>query len=722
LTGKRVFIAGVGIISPLGSGLTATEQALWKNHSAVKPITLFSLRQNAPLPVGEVEAFMADDSLPRTHQLALQAAGQAMQNSDLPLDAVVLGTTTGGILSTEMFLAQGEQRPEFYRFHGLTSVCEEVAGKYGCAGPALTVSTACSSGAVAIKIALEMLRTGEADRVLVGGVDSLCRLTYFGFNSLQLVDAAGSRPLDKNRKGMTVAEGAAMLLLTVDETEQVIAEVRGAGLSCDAYHPAAPHPQGQGALKAMENAIQDAGLSKSDIGYISLHGTGTLDNDLAEARAVNTLFDNDPPPLSSIKGATGHSLAAAGAIEAVVSALVIARNLLPANTRLREVDPALFLEPLKTPRCENVSAVLSNSFGFGGNNASLVIAQANRYPVPPLPRAKRGKLTIVGSSCLTGAGNKHETMAALWLGQVVAGALSSAEISAHLPAREIRRLKRLPRIALSLAAAAYDDSGMVAKPEAVFMGTGWGALSETYDFLTRLNETDEQFPSPTDFVGSVHNGPASQVAIRYNCTGANITTSGGNYSFEQALMCAELLADSRDESIFVLGADEGHRQFSHLFDQSIQEDTPLVDGGGGFCLSKSAAGKGVHIRTSFYKNSKGAYVLEDLVEALGGAEQISAAYGVLMIGIPAAFRRQGDKQLSEFMKFSSFAGPVIDYRQLTGEFASASAVAAVMALEFLKKRAVPKALAGAHDATLNQKGVLLLGLGQFITAMELHAP
>nr|MBF0221414.1 hypothetical protein [Desulfobulbaceae bacterium] len=222
--------------------------------------------------------------------------------------------------------------------------------------------------------------------------------------------------------------------------------------------------------------------------------------------------------------------------------------------------------------------------------------------------------------------------------------------------------------------------------------------------------------------GSVHNGPASQVAIQHNCTGANITTSGADYSFEQALMSAELLADSRDESIFVIGADEGHPQFSHLFDQSINANTPLVDGGAGFCLTRNASGNGVTICTSFYKNSKSTAVFEALLEALGGANQLAADYGVLMVGIPAAFRKEGDRQLAQFMELSGFTGPVIDYRQLTGEFASASAVAAVMALEFLEKGALPKELAGGSQRSFEQKGVLVLGFGQFITAMELHAP
>ncbi len=720
----------MGIISPLGSGLSATEQAIWKNQSKIAPLELFPLMQHAPLPVGEVRTDLEQgDSLPRTHQLAIHAADQAMADCDLPPDAVILGTTTGGILSTETLLATGEKRPEYYQYHGLTSVCEKIARRYDCTGPALTVSTACSSSAAAIKIALQMLRRGEAVRILLGGVDSLCRLTYFGFNSLQLVDPDGSRPLDKNRQGMSVAEGAAMLLLTVDKTDKVIAEVLGAGLSCDAYHPAAPHPQGEGAYRAMAAALDNAGISPTDIGYISLHGTGTPDNDLAEARAVNKLFDFTPPHLASIKGAMGHSLGAAGAMAAVIAALMVSRNILPANTSCKEPDPALCLTPLTKPLSQPVAAVLSNSFGFGGNNASIVITAPDKFTCPAGPAALRA-WTIIGSSCLTGAGDKDKTMAALWLDQPIAGALSLTEISTNLPARAVRRLKRLPRIALALAAAAQDDSAGAAKPDAVFMGTGWGALSETYDFLNRLRETEEQFPSPTDFVGSVHNGPASQIAIMYNASGANITSSGGDYSFEQALLTADLSADDSDQPIFVIGADEGHPELSILFDQSIicnqnytnSKDTPLADGGGGFCLTKNSRARGITISPAFYQSSVSTNVIEALIKSLGGTETLLTDYGLLLAGIPAAFRRQGEEQLARFIELTGFNAPTIDYRRLTGEFATASAVAAVMAVDFLKRGAIPPSLAGSGQTSLKKKGALLLGLGRFITAVEIKAP
>ena len=710
----------MGIVSPLGSGLTATEQALRNDISAIRPLELFTVNQDAAPPVGEVRENLPAADLPRTHRLALSAAAQAMEKCDKPLDAVILGTTTGGILTTETLLRNNENNPDCYRYHGLSSVAEEIARQQGCNGPVITVSTACSSGAAAIKIALEMLRKGEARRILAGGVDSLSRLTCFGFHSLQLVDPEGSRPLDKNRRGMSVAEGAALLLLTTEKSADPLAEILGGGLSCDAYHPAAPHPRGHGALRAMKKALATAGIEPEDIDYINLHGTGTPDNDLAEARAVNDLFA-EVPSLSSIKGATGHSLAAAGAIEAVVAALAVSRNLLPANTRCLEPDPEFIFKPLNTPLNRPVSAVLSNSFGFGGNNAALVITKPDKFAPCPV-KINKAPFKIIGRACLTGAGYMTETMAALYRGKQVAGMLSLQKIAINLAPRSVRRLKRLARIALSLSTAAHDDSGRDLSPMSVFMGTGWGALSETYDFLTRLAETGEKFPSPTDFVGSVHNGAAGQAAIKFKATGPSITTSGGDYSFEQALLTADILTDN-DESILVLGADEGHPQFSFLLDPSIERDQPLADGGGGFFLSRNDSGNGPTIRVSFFKNSNDADVINALLKASGGTKTINAEYDLILVGIPAACREQGREQLDCFIKETGFRGPVIDYRKLLGEFASASAVAAVMAADFLTKDQLPASFGGPDSGgTSGLKGVLVLGLGRFVTAMEIKNP
>jgi 3-oxoacyl-[acyl-carrier-protein] synthase-1/3-oxoacyl-[acyl-carrier-protein] synthase II len=518
---------------------------------------------------------------------------------------------------------------------------------------------------------------------------------------------------------MSVAEGAAMLLLVADEPDNAIAEVLGAGLSCDAYHPAAPDPQGKGALTAMRAALADAGISVPDVDYVNLHGTGTLDNDLSEARAVNTLFARQRPLLSSVKGAFGHPLGAAGAIEAVVSAISISKHLVPANIGCQCPDPELKLDPVNQPLRIPISTVLSNSFGFGGNNASIVIGTARKY-VPSVTKARSEPLAIVGSACVTGAGNTRRTLDCFSRGKPCKGMLSVGEISKDLPPGDVRRLRRLPRLALSLAIAAHEDSGRRDSPSSIFVGTGWGALSETCSFLDRLYRSGEELSSPTDFVGSVHNAPAAQIAMRFQATGANITTTGGDYSFEQSVMVAGLMARDIDDTMLVIGADETHPELSVLFDGSILPGETLSDGGGALCLRRGEEGPGLNIGLVFYENTdNNPGVISSLVHSLGGPEQISVRYGVLFVGIPGGCRKEGEEQLRTFLSLTGFESPVIDYRKLTGEFASASAVATVIAAKFLEEGGIPGPLCNGNDHALQEKGGLVLGLGGFVTAIEI---
>ena len=726
MTRKVVYIAGTGILSALGSGFDGTEKSLRENQSAIRPLTLFAPLQGSALPTGQVcDDFLPHDqpsSLPRTHQLALVAAGQAMADSGCnnPPDAIILGTTTGGILTTEELLKNKARQRELYQYHGLHTVATCIARQCHCTGPALVVSTACSSGVVAITLAVEMLRSGMFNTVLAGGVDSLSRLTYFGFHSLQLVDQAGCKPLDQNRQGMAVAEGAGMLLLTTEKPKNCLAEILGVGLSCDAYHPAAPHPEGRGAFRAMQSALTDAGLCPEAVSYINLHGTGTPDNDLAEAKAIRRLFTR-PPPLSSIKGASGHSLAAAGAIEAIVSTIAVAKGLMPANTGLLQVDPLLGVAPLTSPVDGPIRTVLSNSFGFGGNNGSLVIGAPGAFSRPAAQRQATLKLAVHGYSCLSGAGDTLATIKQIHTGNSAAGMAGVDTFSKNLPPRLIRRLKRLPRMTLSLAIRAHENSDLAdQKPGSVFMGTGWGALSETYDFLTRLTESHEQFPSPTDFVGSVHNGPASQVAIMFGATGPNITTSGGDYSFEQALMAAQLMVDEPSEPALILGAEEGHETFSPLLDASISNGSTLADGGGALCVNRDTKGALCSISLPFYKSCKAENVMASLIEALGSKEN-QQKYALILVGIPAAKYLQGEEQLNQFTTLFQGAAPIVLYRKFTGEFASASAVATALAVSLFASKIIPGSFVKGRniDITKETNKIMILGLGEYLTAIEL---
>jgi 3-oxoacyl-(acyl-carrier-protein) synthase len=716
-TARRIYVAGVGIVSPLGHGLAETIESIRKNRTGLRPLTLFATGKNRGGPVGEIQGRLENPSIPRTHQLACIAAEQAMARCRYSPDAVVLGTTTGGMAATEEYLKIKERDSTYYRYHSLGSVAEVVASRVRCPGPVITVSTACSSGAVAIKVAMAMLRTGRMTRILAGGADSLCRLTYYGFGALQLIDPQGARPLDQDRQGMSVAEGAAMLLLTTDGAEDALAEILGAGWSCDAYHPAAPDPQGTGALAAMQRAIEDAGISVSQVDYVNLHGTGTVDNDLSEARAVNRLFRDKKPLVSSVKGAFGHSLGASGAIEAVVSAICISEHLVAANTGCRHPDPALELNPVAEPLKASISMVLSNSFGFGGNNASLLIGTANTF-TPSVAKVGDGAMRVKGSACFTGAGDAQATLLFLSRGKSCKGRLSDGEICKGLSPAETRRLKRLPRMALSLALAAYEDSGSKVVPLSVFLGTGWGALSETDSFLDRLFQSGERLSSPTDFVGSVHNAPACQVAIRFKATGANITTTGGDYSFEQAVMVAGLTAVDETGPVLVMGVDEGHGELSALFDLSVLPGDVLSDGGGALCLIRGGNNSGFGMDCIFFQNTKNnPDIIPSLIDGLGGPESVNERYGALLAGIPGGFREKGEEQLRSFMTLSGFTNPVIDYRRFTGEFAAASAVAAVMAVRLAQKGVIPGPLFGGKDFDLQGRGVLILGLGEFITAV-----
>ncbi len=713
--GRSVYINGVGIVSALGIGVDSLISALREGRNGFAPLSLFGVRDE-PLLVAQVKAGFGKQQkkeLPRTHQLALQAAEQAMTGYS-SVDAVVVATSTGGILRSEDLLKENRQDRKLYRYHGLDTVADVLAERFNCSGGSLTISTACSSSALAIAIAGRMVVEGRADRVLVGGADSLCRLTYFGFNSLQLVDKSGSRPLDKDRAGMTVGEGAAFLLLTAEKTTGSKVMLTGAGLSCDAWHPATPHPEGRGAFSAMEKALHEAGIKPGEIDYINLHGTGTRENDLAESKAVRRLFV-DTPRVSSIKGATGHTLAAAGAIEAVLSAACIENGFIPANIGLHNPDPELALEPVQDSKSCELHHVLSNSFGFGGNNGSLVFSdiELGEQGSTAFVKPEQKDFAVHACSCISGAGATKETMDAFLAGDTVAGKLIDEIMVKPLSPAMVRRVCRLSRIGLRLAHDVCAGVAEQEKPNSVFMGTGWGSLSETHSFLQKLYQSDEQFPGPSDFIGSVHNAAGGQVALMLQAEGANVTTSGGDCSFEQAVMAADSLISGNEYSL-VMAADEAHPILSPLFDHSVDEKK-MSDGGGVLLVSRSHEKGGVRLRTPFYSLGVDKEKIHSLIDWCGGIDIIKKDNPCFMVGIPAAVFSEGEKQFALFKYLLGGDLNMIHYRGITGEFASSSALAAVMAFNLLQEKETKYC-----SWTGRKRRVIVLGFGGRLTAYELY--
>jgi 3-oxoacyl-[acyl-carrier-protein] synthase-1 len=325
----------------------------------------------------------------RNARLALKALDQgdfrsnverAMASYGAGRVGLVLGTSTSGIYDSENAYAHFQSKGvmpadfQFLKIQTVQATAEFLHLELGLQGPCYSVSTACSSSAKALGAAQRLIEADFCDAVLVAGVDSLCRLTLCGFNSLQLVSPEACRPMDAKRRGISIGEGAALLLLERQNSENAVRpRLLAVGESSDAHHMSAPHPDGAGAVLAMTQALYLAGRDVSQVDYINLHATASILNDLADAKAVNRLFPN-PPPCSGVKGLLGHTLGASGAVEAVVSLLSLERGFVPGTCGLEQSDPQCPCPVIATPLLDqHPRLVLSNAFGFGGNNASVLL-------------------------------------------------------------------------------------------------------------------------------------------------------------------------------------------------------------------------------------------------------------------------------------------------------------------------------------------------------------
>jgi len=385
--------------SCLGYGNTATLAALRLQRSGLQPCQ-FETVHDLAIYVGEVAGVDAVE-LPaslaayncRNNRLAwlgLQqdgfsdAVAAAIARHGRRRVGVFLGTSTSGILETEQAFRHRDPvsgaLPDAFVYrttHNTYSVADFVRTAFQLEGPAVVVSTACSSSAKVFASAARMLAAGLIDAAIVGGVDSLCLTTLYGFNSLELLSPEPCRPFDIARKGLSIGEAAAFILLERPGAQLNADAVLllGAGETSDAHHMSSPHPEGLGAKMAMAAALQSAGLQAADIDYLNLHGTATPSNDAAEGKAVAALFGNNVP-CSSTKGATGHTLGAAGGMEAIISALALQQGFLPGGVNTQQLDPAIPIQYLTANRDSAPRRVLSNSFGFGGTNCSLILGRA----------------------------------------------------------------------------------------------------------------------------------------------------------------------------------------------------------------------------------------------------------------------------------------------------------------------------------------------------------
>jgi 3-oxoacyl-[acyl-carrier-protein] synthase I len=415
---EPVRVTAYSCVSACGEGSQALADHLMHNRSALGRLTLLDLPFDTP--VGECRGTLPavrPDLIAyqcRNARLALAALNNEQDGLRGAVEAarqrfgparigVIIGTSTSGLLETEaayqMLLKEGKMPADFHFLtrHAYQATARFLQNELGLAGPCYAISTACSSSAKALAAGQRLIHNGVCDAVLAGGADSLCRLTLRGFNALELISDQRCKPMDRNRNGINIGEAAALLLLERDgSTEPFRRERNGTDSGCpkgrrqgwrrsnplllaggessDAHHMSHPHPQGKGAQEAMEMALRQCGLTPESIDYINMHATATRLNDAVEAKAMEALF-GDSVPCSATKGITGHTLGAAGALEAIISLLALKGQWIPGTCGLEAPDPAFGCRIAAQPQNDQrLNTVMSNVFGFGGNNISLIFS------------------------------------------------------------------------------------------------------------------------------------------------------------------------------------------------------------------------------------------------------------------------------------------------------------------------------------------------------------
>jgi 3-oxoacyl-[acyl-carrier-protein] synthase II len=394
---KRVAITGIGVFCSTGKNVEEFLQSLKDGKTGIGPITLFDTSKY-PCKIGaEIRDYRPEKffekkelkKLSRADQFALIASEEAVKGSEIhhyPSEevGVCLGAGAGGMFEAETYhreiLVKGKSKPSLIWSFIPSFTTDRVAARFGFSGPKFTVTTACSSSATAIGYGADLIRSGKSKAVLCGGSEALSELTFGGFNSLKVMDPSPCKPFDRKRAGMSLGEGAGILILedfddAMRRRTKILAEFLGYGIGGEAYHITAPEPSGMREARIMREAIEEGGMTISGVDYINAHGTGTPLNDKVETLSIKNVFGERAYkiPISSIKSSVGHCLGSAGVIEAVASILAIVDHFIPPTLHHQEGDEDCDLDyvPVKS-RAMKVEVVLSNSFAFGGNCTTLV--------------------------------------------------------------------------------------------------------------------------------------------------------------------------------------------------------------------------------------------------------------------------------------------------------------------------------------------------------------
>ncbi|MFI1162583.1 beta-ketoacyl synthase N-terminal-like domain-containing protein [Streptomyces sp. NPDC020801] len=591
MTTPRIALTGLGLITGAGDDVEKGWSSITAGASGIRTNTLFDTSELLTEWAGMVTAEQPAD-LDRCYGLAATAIREALRTSGLDLDtvdrnrvAVVVGSSLGAMPTLEGVHAglvhEGRLDAQAAAASQLPCVGDYIAAEFDLRGPRVVLSNACAASAVALGYAAELLWKEDVDYVICGGVDPLAALSAYGFSALGALDAEPCSPMSAS-SGLTLGEGAGFMVLepadrAAERGARALAELGGYGLSCDGYHQTAPDPSGKGACAAMAQALQTAGLGPDDVDYLNLHGTGTPANDASEPKAVKLLFGSSVPPASSTKSIIGHTLGAAGAVEAVVSTLAIDRGTLPPTINTRGVEQPFGLDVVPDAgRPASPGVVLSNSFAFGGNNASVVLNRPGRPGSAPRRTRSVHDVVVTGVAGLAGAaGSTADLLAALaeeracftgaehveGVGEVPVGRIDVKSAARGINPSRARRMDPLSLLAAAAVADLYGRHGKPSRAEAegtgIVFATGYGPVTSVLQFHKGVLQQGINGANPALFANTVVNAAAGHVAMLHRYRGYTATIANGGTSSVLALqLAARVIARGAADRIMVVIADE----------------------------------------------------------------------------------------------------------------------------------------------------------------------
>lgn len=658
----RCVVTGLGMISAIGNNVDECFENALAGKTGIDKVTSVDTTDCYANLGAEVHCNTLDDSeeskqVDRVSKLCLKASKEALADSGLVIDeenagrvGVVMGSCVGGVVSVENYVTDGQKTEDINKMT-IASIANHVANMAGAKGVITNVGNACAAGTISIAYACELIRAGVADAFIVGGADAFASVPFSGFLALHALSEQACSPFNHSN-GITLGEGSGAIVVesyehAMKRNAKIYCDVLSAGISSDAHHITAPRPDGLGQMYAIRQAIEKSGINPEDIGYVNAHGTGTAKNDEAEFLSLHTIFDDVNPNLSvsSTKAMVGHCLGAAGAIEAVFAIKALTENKIPATIGYSEEDIAALAEKAgtfdfmpNTMKEKELDYVMSNSFAFGGSNASIIFS---KKPGDVKETENDEKVYITGLGIVSPLGNGVEN----YIEKVNAGAKpESASVSANVGKDDYdkyglkmafyRKLDKFSLMQVISGLEALDNAGIEvtednAEQLGMIIGTGDGPLTTVYEFQEHISENGTTAGSAFNFPNTVYNAAGGYLSIKTGMRGYNVTVTNGAQSGMSSLCYAyNEIRQNREKAMLATGTDENSEVMDKLYRQLglVADDIGCAYAGkSGFALGDGSTS--IALESASYAASHGA---KKYAEVCGYAmTHEGVAYGTL---------------------------------------------------------------------------------------------